>query len=53
MGHTAQRPKRRKVKLVGGGVRFTRDRNGVKGGTMKAMRRLARKLKKAQRKRGR
>jgi len=51
MGYTAQRPKRKKIKLVGGGVRYTREPNGVKGGSMKAMRRAKRKLEKSHKRR--
>lgn len=48
------RPKRRRIKLVGGGYKFTRERNaGCTGGSMKAERRRLRKLQKANRKKGR
>lgn len=50
MGAKAERPAKRRIKLVGGGFRYNRTPNGVKGGTMKAARRLARKLEKAKKK---
>lgn len=51
MGYCAQRPKRRRVKIVGGGFRHTREPNGVQGGSMKAGRRAKRKLEKSHKKR--
>ncbi len=49
----SQRPKRRRVKLVGGGFRVTRDtKDNQQGGSMKAQRRTLRKAEKAKRKRG-
>lgn len=50
MGHCAQRPKKRKIKVVGGGTRYTRDSTGKKSGSMKALRRVARKSEKAKKK---
>lgn len=50
MAAKAERQAKRRVRIVGGGFRYNRVPNGVKGGTMKAKRRLERKLKKAARK---
>lgn len=50
MSSRSERPKNRKIKLVGGGVRWSRVPNGTKGGTMKAKRRLQRKLEKMKKK---
>ena len=51
MSASAERPKNRRVKVVGGGYRFTRG--GAKsGGSVKAIRRSLRKKAKELRKRG-
>lgn len=56
MSWSQRRAKKRTVKLVGGGTRYTTGRqkkdNG-KGGSMKAARRLARKLENAKKGRSR
>ena len=51
MGYTAQRPKNQRIRIVGGGFRWTRDSNGKQSGSMKALRRAARKVEKAKKKR--
>lgn len=50
MGARSEKPRNKRIRLVGGGFRWTRTPNGVKGGTMKAQRRLARKLEKLKKK---
>lgn len=49
---SARRPKKRRVKLVGGGHRVTVASSSIAGGSMKAKRRQLRKIEKAKRKRG-
>lgn len=39
----SERPKKRRIKLVGGGYRWSREFNGVKGGSVKSMKRGLRK----------
>lgn len=46
----ARRPKRRRVRLVTGGYRFSRDTQTDSSGSMKAQRRVARKAEKAKKK---
>lgn len=50
MGAKAERVRKRRIKLVGGGFRYNREPNGVAGGTMKSLRRLERKAAKLKRK---
>lgn len=52
MGSKSERPKKRKIRLVGGGFRYSRAPNGVQGGSMKSRKRALRKLEKAKKKRG-
>lgn len=50
----SERPKNRKIKIVGGGTRWSRDVNPRStSGSMKAARRAKRKQAKASKKRGR
>lgn len=42
MGARSERPKNRKIKVVGGGIRWTRG-GGKSGGSLKSMRRGLRK----------
>jgi hypothetical protein len=50
MGAKSERPKNRKIKIVGGGFRWTRQSTGKQSGSMKALRRAARRIEKAKRK---
>lgn len=50
MGARSEKPKKRRYRLVGGGYAWNRSPNGVKGDTMKAMRRLKSKLDKLKKK---
>lgn len=52
MGASSERPKNRKIKIVGGGFRWTRESNGKQSGSMKSQRRAARRVEKAKKKRG-
>lgn len=51
MGAKSERPKNRRIKIVGGGFRWTRQATGKQSGSMKALRRAARKAEKAKKKR--
>lgn len=50
MSAKAERQRNRRIKLVGGGYRWTREAAPDTGGSMKAKRRAARKAAKAHRK---
>jgi len=51
MSAKAQRARKRRIKLVGGGYRYSRTPGKAKGGTMKSLRRAARKVEKQRKKR--